>query len=132
MRDITLGIFLSVADVSKNRKQEVNLFVLSLWMKHVHNEVDNVWWRTKLPVVRDVWWRTQLPGVTRNRYNTVFANVIETSNVKCTAKAIRWTQHKEESNVVFQYVDCHSANNVLKIDVFQLIICTVILKVFTY
>ena len=38
----------------------------------------------------------------------------------------------QESRVVFQYVDCHSANNVLKIDVFQLIICTVILKVFTY
>ena len=67
MRDFTLGIFLSVADVSKNRKPNVNLFVLSLWMKHVHNEVDNVWWWTQLPVVRDVWWGTQLPGVTRNR-----------------------------------------------------------------
>ena len=28
MRDFTLGIFLSVADVSKNRKPNVNLFVL--------------------------------------------------------------------------------------------------------
>ena len=26
-----------------------------------------------------MWWRTHLPGVTRNRCNTVFANVIETS-----------------------------------------------------
>ena len=40
-------------------------------------------------------------------------------HVKCTAKAIRWTQHKEESLVVLQFVDCHSANNVLKIDMFQ-------------
>ena len=63
---------------------------------------------------RDVWWRTQLTGVTRNRCNTVFANVIETSNVKCTTKTIRWPQHKEESLAVFQYVDCHSADNVLK------------------
>ena len=69
---------------------------------------------------------------TRNRCNTVFANIIETSNVKCTAKAIRWTQHKKERLAVFQYVDCHSADNVLKIDDFQLIICTVILKDFTY
>ena len=66
-----------------------------------------------------MWWHTQLPGVTQNRCNIDFANVIETSNVKCTAKAIRWTQHKEESLAVFQYVDCHSANNVLKIEVFQ-------------
>ena len=81
-------------------------------------------------MVRDVCWRTQLPGVTRNRCNVVFENVIETSYVKCTTKAIRRTQHKEESLAVFQYVDCHSVDNVLKIEVFQLIICTVILKVF--
>ena len=48
MRDFTLGIFLLVADVSENRKPNMNLFVLSLWMKHVHNEVDNIWWRTQL------------------------------------------------------------------------------------
>ena len=78
----------------------MNLFVLSLWMKHVH-EVDNVWWRTQLPVVRDVWWRTQLPGVTRNRCNTVFANVIETSNVKCTAKTYQMdtTQRRKSCGV---------------------------------
>ena len=50
MRDITLRIFLSVANVSKNQKPNVNLFVLSLWIIHVHNEVDtyvdghSYWW----------------------------------------------------------------------------------------
>ena len=47
----------------------------------------------------------------------VFANIIETVNVKFTAKAIRWTQHEEESLAVFQYVDCHPADNVLKISI---------------
>ena len=69
-----------------------------------------------------------LTGFTQNRCNAVFANVTATSNFKRTAKAIRWTQHKEESLVVFQYVDCHTADKVLKIEIFQLIIiCTVIL-----
>ena len=53
-------------------------------------------------------------------------------NVKCTAKAIRWTQQEEESLAVFQYVYCHSADSVLKTEVFQLIICMVVLNIFTY
>ena len=52
---------------SKCKYMEESEFVCD--SPHIHNEVDNVWWRTQLPVVRDVWWRTQLPGVTRNRCN---------------------------------------------------------------
>ena len=50
---------------SKYKNMEESEFVCD----KVCDEVDNVWWRTQLPVVRDVWWRTQLPGVTRNRCN---------------------------------------------------------------
>ena len=52
---------------SKCKYMEESKFVCD--SPYVHNEVDNVWWRTQLPVVRDVWWRTQLPGVTRNWCN---------------------------------------------------------------
>ena len=52
---------------SKCKYMEESEFVCD--SPHVHNEVDNIWWPTPLPVVRVIWWRTQLPGVTRNRCN---------------------------------------------------------------
>ena len=65
-RNFTLHIFLSVANVSKIQKQNVNLFVLSV-IAHMFTMKFITYADTQLPVVRDIWWLTQLPGVTRNR-----------------------------------------------------------------
>ena len=46
--------YFSFSSKCKNRKPDVNLCVLSLWMIHVYSEVDNLWRWTQLPVVRDV------------------------------------------------------------------------------